>query len=108
MEVSKKIADHQNKLLQKVTEMANKKLIIITDINASHKDELTELNNTSGTNFNNTYLSSMTIALDQQIKMLEQISKKTNDQLILKLVLEYLPEQYQLLRETEQIKSEFN
>jgi hypothetical protein len=49
----------------------------------------------------------MTMGLDQQIKMLEQISKKTNDQLILKLVLEYLPEQYQLLRETEQIKSEF-
>lgn len=108
LEVSKKIADHQNQLLQKVTEMANKKLIIITDINASHKDELTELNNTNGINFNNAYLSSMTIGLDQQIKILEQISKKTNDQLILKLVLEYLPEQYQLLRETEQIKNEFN
>ena len=107
VEVSKKIADHQNQLLQQVTEMANKKLIIITDINAAHKDELTELSNTTGSNFNDAYLSSMTAALDQQIKLLEQISKRTNDQLILKLVLQYLPEQYQLLRETEQIKNEF-
>jgi hypothetical protein len=108
LEVSKKIVDHQNQLLQKVNEMANKKLIIITDINASHKEELRELNNTNDAGFNKAYLSSMTVALDQQIKLFEQISKKTNDQLILKLVLQYLPEQYQLLRETEQIKSEFN
>ncbi|SHM83842.1 DUF4142 domain-containing protein [Flavobacterium saccharophilum] len=107
VEVSKKIADHQIQLLQQVTEMANKKLIIITDINAAHKQELTELSNTTGSSFNDAYLSSMTAALDQQIKLLEQISKRTNDQLILKLVLQYLPEQYQLLRETEQIKNEF-
>jgi hypothetical protein len=107
VEVSKKIADHQIQLLKQVTEMANKKLIIITDINAAHKDELTALNNTDASGFNKAYLSSMTTALDQQIKLFEQISKKTNDQLILKLVLQYLPEQYQLLRETEQIKSEF-
>ncbi|SDY27155.1 protein of unknown function [Flavobacterium aquidurense] len=108
VEVSKKIADHQNQLLLQVNEMANKKLIIITDISAAHKDELLELNNTNGSSFNKAYLSSMTTALDQQIKLFEQISKRTNDQLILKLVLQYLPEQYQLLRETEQIKSEFN
>ena len=107
LEVSKKIENHQNQLLQQVTEMANKKLIIITDINASHKEELRELNNTSGINFNKVYISSMATSLDQQIKLLEQISKKTNDQLILKLVLQYLPEQYQLLRETEQINNEF-
>lgn len=108
LEVSKKIENHQNRLLQQVTEMANKKLIIITDINATHKDELAELNNANDASFNKAYLSSMTKGLDQQINLLEQISKKTNNQLILKLALQYLPEQYQLLRETEQIKSEFN
>lgn len=108
VEVSKKIADHQNQLLQQVTEMANKKLIIITDINAAHKEELLELNKSNEGNFNRTYLSAMTKALAQQINLFEKISKETNDQLILKLALQYLPEQYQLLRETEQIKSEFN
>jgi len=108
LEVSKKIENHQNQVLQNVTEMANKKLIIITDLNASHKEELTELNNTNGDSFNKSYLSSMTTALGKQIKLFENISKETDDQLILKLVLRYLPEQYQLLRETEQIKNEFN
>jgi hypothetical protein len=45
--------------------------------------------------------------LTQQIKLFEKISKETDDQMVLKLTLQYLPEQYQLLRETEQIKSEF-
>lgn len=108
LEISKKIENHQNQLLQKVTEMANKKLIIITDINASHKDELSELNNKNGVNFNKAYLNVMATALTQQIKLFEKISKETNDQSILKLVLEYLPEQYQLLRETEQITMNFN
>jgi len=108
LEVSKKIENHQNQLLQKVTEMANKKLIIVTDLNASHREELTELNNTNGINFNKAYIRSMTTALTQQINVFEKISKETDDQSILKLVLQYLPEQYQLLRETEQIKNEFN
>jgi hypothetical protein len=108
LEVSKKIENHQNQLLQQVTEMANKKLIMITDINATHKDEILELMNTNDSNFSKTYLSSMATSLAQQIELFEKISRETNDQLILKLVLQYLPQQYQLLRETERIKSEFN
>jgi len=107
LDVSKKIENHQNQLLQEVTEMANKKLIIVTDINASHNDELLELNTATGINFNKTYLSSMVTTLKQEISLFENISKETNDEMILKLVLQYLPEQYQLLRETEQIKNEF-
>jgi len=107
LDVSKKIENHQNQLLQQVTEMANKKLIIVTDINASHNDELLQLNTVSSVNFNRAYLNSMVKALKQQIKLFENISKETNDEMILKLVLQYLPEQYQLLRETEQIKNEF-
>lgn len=107
LDVSKKIENHQNQLLQQLTEMANKKLIIVTDINASHNAELLELNAATGINFNKTYLSSMVTALKQQISLFEKISKETNDEMILKLVLQYLPEQYQLLRETEQIKNVF-
>ncbi len=108
LEVSKKIDLHENQLLQKVTEMANKKLIVITDLNAVHQDEILKLTNEKDINFNTAYLSSMSASLSQQIKLFEKISKETNDELILKLVLQYLPEQYQLLRETERIKSEFN
>ena len=39
--------------------------------------------------------------LEEQIKLLENVSKETNDKVILKLVLKYLPEQFDLLRETE-------
>ena len=108
LEVSKKIENHENQLLQKITEMANKKLIVITDINAVHKDEIVALTNTKDLNFNKAYLNAVSISLAQQIKLFENISKETNDKMILKLTLQYLPEQYQLLRETEQIKSEIN
>ena len=39
--------------------------------------------------------------LEEQIELLESICKQTNDKIILKLVLTYLPEQFDLLRETE-------
>ena len=108
LEISKKIENHQTQLLQKVTEMANKKLIIITELNVAHKEEIYNLSNQNGNDFNKAYLNAMATSLTQQIKLFEKISKETNDELILKVVLQYLPEQYQLLRETEQIKSEFN
>jgi len=108
LEVSKKIENHENQLLQKVTEMANKKLIVITDLNATHKDEIVKLTNTKDINFNIAYLNSMSTSLAQQIKLFENISKETNDKMILRLALQCLPEQYQLLRETEQIKNEIN
>ncbi|WP_264551696.1 DUF4142 domain-containing protein [Flavobacterium sp. N2038] len=106
-DLSKKIENHQSQLLQTISEMANKKLIIITDINAIHKKDLYELTDTNDTTFAKTYLSSIAESLSEQIKLFEKISAETNDEKILKLVLQYLPEQYQLLRETERIQTEF-
>ncbi|WP_230392445.1 DUF4142 domain-containing protein [Flavobacterium sp. LC2016-01] len=106
-ELSKKIEDHQYQLLQKISEMANKKLIIITDINVTHKRDLYELIATDESSFDKTYLNSISASLSEQINLLENISSETNDEKILKLVLQYLPDQYQLLRETERLKTEF-
>ncbi|MDQ6469222.1 DUF4142 domain-containing protein [Flavobacterium sp. LHD-80] len=106
-ELSKKIEDHQNQLLQRISEMANKKLIIITDINVAHKRDLYELIATEESSFDKTYLNSISESLSEQINLLEKISSETNDEKILKLVLQYLPDQYQLLRETERLKTEF-
>ncbi len=106
-DLSKKIEDHQNQLLQKIAAMANRKLVIITDINVAHKRDLYELIDTDETTFNKTYLNSISESLTEQIKLFEKISTETDDETILKLVLQYLPEQYQLLRETQRLKTEF-
>ncbi len=106
-ELSKKIEDHQNQLLQKISEMANKKLIIITDINVTHKRDLYELIATDESSFNKTYLNSISESLLEQINLFEKISSETNDEKILKLVIQYLPDQYLLLRETQRLKTEF-
>ncbi|OMQ12879.1 hypothetical protein BXU01_04290 [[Flexibacter] sp. ATCC 35103] len=107
-ELSKKIESNQNQLLQEVSKMANKKLIIITEINATHKRDLYDLIDATSADFNKTYLESITESLQEQIGLLESISKQTNDKAILKLVLQYLPEQYQILREMQRIKNEIN
>lgn len=104
LELSKKIEINQNKLLQDVSKLANKKLIIITEINATHKQrDLYDLIDASNADFNKPYLDSITESLKEQIGLFESISKQTNDQAILKLVLQYLPEQYQILREMQRI-----
>ena len=91
-------------MLQEVTKLANRKLIIITEINATHKRDLYDLIDADEVSFNQAYLNSIQESLHEEINLLESISKETNDQTILKLVLQYLPEQYQFLRETEKIK----
>jgi len=53
-------------------------------------------------------MNSLVESLNEQIETLESVSKETNDEVILKLVLHYLPELYQFLRETEQIKQTIN
>jgi hypothetical protein len=103
-ELSKKIETHQNELLQEITKMANKRLVIITEINATHKRDLYKLIDADNAYFKAAYLNSISESLDEQINLFESISKETNDKMILNLVLKYLPEQYKLLRETELIK----
>ncbi|KRD06499.1 hypothetical protein ASE21_20305 [Flavobacterium sp. Root901] len=106
--LGKKIQRHQNRLLQEITELANKKLIIISEINAAHRRDTYDLITANSADFNRVYLNSMKECLKQQIKLLESVSKETNDKIILKLVLKYLPEQFNLLRETESIITEKN
>ncbi|MBS7230759.1 DUF4142 domain-containing protein [Flavobacterium psychroterrae] len=106
-ELSKKIEINQNQLLHDISKMATKKLIIITEIDATHnKRDLYDLIDANNTDFNKTYLNAMTESLKEQIGLLESISKQTNDKTILKLVLQYLPEQYQILREMQRINYE--
>ncbi len=101
LEVSKQIEINQNQLLQEITTLANKKLIIITEINATHKRDLYDLIDANETNFNAAYLDSMNASLEEEIRLLESISKETNDQIILEMVLQYLPKQYEFVREIQ-------
>jgi hypothetical protein len=105
-ELSKEIEDHQNQLQRDVSRLASKKLVIITEINATHKRDLYALIDANDASFKNAYLNSITESLEEQIELFESISKDTNDKTILKLVLHYLPEQYKLLRETESIQKQ--
>lgn len=105
-EMSRKLENHQNLLLQEVTKMANNRLVIVTDIETINKEDLYKLIDKNNTNFNEAYLDSVIESLDAQIKLFESISKDTNDKMILKLVLQYLPTDYQFLRETKQIKQQ--
>ena len=103
-ELSKRIEIQENQVLDEITKMATLKLIVITEINATHKRDLYNLIDANGTEFNDVYLNTMKDALNSQIELFEAISRETNDKAILELVLRYLPEQYKLLRETERIK----
>ncbi|WP_276380728.1 DUF4142 domain-containing protein [Flavobacterium sp. H4147] len=103
MILGKKIERNQSRLLQEVTELANKKLIIISEINATHRRDTYDLVTAKNSSeFNRVYLRAMKKCLEEQIQLLETVSKETNDKAILKLVLKYLPEQFDLLREVEQ------
>ncbi|MDA6070037.1 DUF4142 domain-containing protein [Flavobacterium sp. AC] len=105
-DLSRKTEIEQTELLQEVSKLANKKLIIITEINATHKRDLYDLIDSNITSFNKIYLTSMAESLKEQINLFESISKETNDKEILKIVLHYLPEQYQILREMQRINNE--
>jgi predicted outer membrane protein len=107
-QLSRKIENHQNNLLKDIAKMANKRLVIVTEINNSSKLELYKLIDSNETNFDKVYVDSMLESLNEQVDTLESVSKETNDEVILKLVLQYLPELYQFLRETEQIKQQIN
>jgi len=105
-ELSKRIEVQENQLLDEVTKLATKKLIVITEINATHNRDLYNLIDASHNDFNNIFLDDMTEAICDQIKLLETISRETNDKQILELVLRFLPQQYKLLRETERVKKQ--
>lgn len=103
-ELSKRIEVQESQLLEAITKMATSKLIVITEINATHKRDLYNLIDASSYEFDSIYLNAMTDAICNQIEVLEAISRETNDKKILELVLRFLPQQYKLLRETERIK----
>ena len=105
-ELSKRIELQENQLLDQISKLATSKLIVITEINATHKRDLYNLIDASNNDFNNIYLDAMTEAICDQIELFETISRETNDKQILELVLRFLPEQYKLLRETERIKKQ--
>jgi hypothetical protein len=105
-ELSKRIEVQESQLLEETTKMATSKLIVITEINATHKRDLYNLIDANSGEFNTIYLDAMKEAISSQIKLLESISRETNDKEILELVLRFLPQQYKLLRETERIKKQ--
>ncbi|MFD2938790.1 DUF4142 domain-containing protein [Flavobacterium notoginsengisoli] len=105
-ELGKRIEFQENLVLNEISKMATMKLIVITEINATHKRDLYNLVDAKGNEFNDIYLNAMKDALSDQIELFETISRETNDKQILELVLRYLPEQYKLLRETERIRKQ--
>jgi hypothetical protein len=107
-QLSRKVENHQTNLLKDIAKMANKRLVIVTEINNSNKLELYKLIDTNVSKFDKVYVNSLLESLNEQIERLASVSKETNDEVILKLVLHYLPELYQFLRETEQIKKQIN
>ena len=102
-ELSKRIEIQQNQFLDEITRLATSKLIVITEIDGTHKRDLYNLIDAKENDFNNVYLYAMQEKLCSQIDLLETISRETNDKKILELVLRFLPEQFKLLRETERI-----
>lgn len=105
-QLSKRIEAHENKLLDEISKIATTKLIVITEINATHRRDLYNLIDANGNEFNNEYLSSVKESLSDQTELLESISTETNDKTILQLVLHFLPEQYKVLRETERLQKQ--
>lgn len=105
-QLSQRIEFKEKQLLNEITRMADLKLIVITEINATHKIDMYNLTDAGANDFNEIYLNATKEALNDQIELFESISRETNDKKILELVLRYLPEQYKLLRETERIRKQ--
>lgn len=105
-EISKIIENNQNLLLLDFNNEALKKLIITTEVNSAvANDDLYKLIDTVDKNFDKACINSIIESLSEQINMFESISKKTQDTSILKLVLYYLPKQYELLRQAKKIQT---
>lgn len=107
-ELGKKLELQQNNLFQQISKIANKKLIIITEINAAGNDDLFELMKTKARNFDTAYLNDMKNELAEEIELLRAITKETKDSSIIKLTHSELPIQYELLRATEKTQREIN
>lgn len=107
--VSIKIENNQNLLLQEINKIAVKKLIITNEINSTvTPEDIYELVDKRQVSFDKSYINSIINSLSEQIDLFEPISKKTEDMEILNLVVHYLPKQYEFLREAEKIKKEIN
>ncbi|MDR7211954.1 DUF4142 domain-containing protein [Flavobacterium piscis] len=105
-EISTIIENNQNLLLQEINKEALKKLIITTEVSSTvANDDLYNLIDTVNVKFDKAYISSIVKSLSEQIKLFESIAKETQDASILKLVLYYLPKQYELLREAKKIQT---
>ncbi|MEO6174024.1 MAG: DUF4142 domain-containing protein [Flavobacterium circumlabens] len=107
-EIGKRLQNQQNLLLQDVTRMANNRLVVVAGINTDNRGDLYEQIEKNDNNLNKAYVDAVATSLAEQIKLFESISRDTNDRMILKLVLQYLPESYQLLREVAQIREQIN
>lgn len=108
-DVSIKIENNQNLLLQEINKIAVKKLIITNEINSTvTPEDLYELVDKRQVSFDKSYVNSIIKSLSEQIDLFESVSKKTEDMEILNLVVHYLPKQYEFLREAEKIKKEIN
>jgi predicted outer membrane protein len=105
-DISTKIENNQNLLLQEINKESLRKLIITTEVNSNiANDDLYNLIDTINVNFDKAFVNSTIKSLSEQIKLFESISKETQDASILKLVLYYLPKQYELLREAKKIQT---
>jgi len=108
-DVSIKIENNQNLLLQEINKIAVKKLIIINEINSTvTPEDIYELVDKREVSFDKSYINSIIKSLSEQIELFESISKQTEDMETLNLVVHYLPKQYEFLREAKKIKKEIN
>lgn len=105
-EFSFSLVNNQNLLLQAINKEAFNQLIIITDFNniVVNNDQFTSFDEGKA-DIDQYYMSSVIALLSKQIKLFESVSKATQNTSILKLILYYLPKQYQLLREAKKIKT---
>lgn len=108
-DVSIKIENNQNLLLQEINKIAVKKLIITNEINSTvTPEDIYELVDRRQVGFDKSYINSIIKSLSEQIDLFESISKTTEDMEILNLIIDYLPKQYEFLREAKKIKKEIN
>lgn len=100
------LINKQNLLLQAINNEAFNQLIIISHFNnvVVNNDQFTSIDERK-TDSDQYYMNSIIALLSKQIKLFESVSKATQNTSILKLILYYLPKQYQLLREAKKIKT---
>lgn len=101
------VKNEQQSLLENITNLANNNLIILTELNSNDvKKNKNAIVIDNETNFDEQYVDYLFFALNQEVKIFEEIILQTQDVDIIKLVNVAIPKQQKFILQLHNFKNE--